>query len=184
MLLLGLAEEYPPTRGDYFDALYIPDPSASRRQQLYYEYCHAKRDTAYDAGHTGLCIGDPTARFAAEFFGVYDTFQAFTSGSLSVPILIQQAKNTEDGHDGTVMNAPMEAFCSDACESCTLTRYPDSAHNIWFETDAIRTAALQEVFDFYGTHGGAPLVPQNALPPPACSWWEFWCAWSSCDCVW
>lgn len=184
MLLLGLGEEYPPTRGRAFEHFYSPDPAVSQRQQLYRQYCNTKRNATYAAGHTGLCLGDPTANFAANFFSVYtDTFQAFTSGSLSVPILIQQAKTTEDGHDGTVMNAPQEAFCSQQ-DDCTLTRYPESAHNIWFEADAIRTAALDEVYAFYEQHGGT-LVAQNGLPPPpACSWWQFWCAVIECKCTW
>merc|ERR1712183_380138 len=133
------------------------------------EHCHVLKDAQYAAGHSGLCIGDPTARFAAEFFGTYDTFRAFkeTNGRLSVPILLQQAKTTEDGHDGTVMNAPQDDFCSASASHCTLTKWPSSAHNIWFERDSIRSAALEEVFAFYEAHA-AVLVPQNALPPPAC----------------
>merc|ERR1711933_374683 len=68
MLLLGLGEEYPPSRGRDFETFYSPDPTVSQRQQLYRQYCVAKRNATYEAGHTGLCLGDPTAAFAADFF--------------------------------------------------------------------------------------------------------------------
>lgn len=184
MVALGLGEAYPPTRGKTFDELYAFDATRPARQSLHYEAnCHAKRATSYSAGHTGLCLGDVTANFAKEFFGMYDAFAEFTRGKLSVPILLQQAKTNADGHDGKVINAPQEAFCTNTADKCTLTRYPTSSHNIWFEADSIRTPALAEVAAFYDANA-ASVVQQNSLPS-MCSWWEFWCAGDKlCDCIW
>lgn len=182
MKAVGLGEAYPPTKGKSFDELYRYDEARPDRLNLHYgANCHAKRDQSYEAGHTGLCLGDVTGNFAAEFFGMYSTFEAFSRGKLSVPILLQQAKDV-DGNDGVVVNAPQESFCSSAVDSCTLSKYPNSAHNIWFERDSVRTAALSEVYTFYDSKAAAKQA-QNSLPPMCSGWW-FWCAGEHCDCIW
>jgi alpha-beta hydrolase superfamily lysophospholipase len=182
MIAVGLGEAYPPTKGKSFEELYQYDASRSDRQNLHYgANCHAKRDQAYEAGHTGLCLGDVTGNFAAEFFGMYSTFEAFSRGKLSVPLLLQQAKDV-GGHDGLVVNAPQASFCSSAVDSCFLSKYPNSEHNIWFERDSIRTAALSEVYAFYDSKASVK-NEQNSLPP-MCRWWQFWCSSENCDCIW
>jgi len=183
MVALGLGESYPPTKGGSFHELYAFESSRPDRQNLAYANCHAQHATSYDAGHTGLCLGDVTGRFASEFFGMYDTFADFTRGSLTVPILLQQARTDEGGSDGVVVNEPQRTFCTSACVQCTLTQYPDSAHNIWFETDAVRTPALAEVYAFYNAHGASAPPAQSALPR-MCHWLEFWCAGEGCGCIW
>lgn len=183
MSLLGLGESYPPTKGKSFDELYTYDASRPVRLNLHYEKnCHRLRNMVVGDGHTGLCLGDVTGNFAKEFFGMYSTFEAFTRGRLSVPILIQQAKNDADGTDGTVVNAPQETFCSRA-DGCSVTKYPQSNHNIWFETDSIRDAALTEAYTFYDSKADVGPPAQNALPD-MCGWWKFWCSAENCDCIW
>merc|ERR1711959_821767 len=113
---------------------------------------------------------------------MYSTFEGFTRGRLSVPILIQQAKNDADGTDGTVINAPQETFCGRA-DGCKVTKYATANHNIWFETDSIRDTALAEAYAFYDSKGSANPPAQNKLPD-MCSGWKFWCAWDNCDCIW
>jgi len=183
MHALGLGTSYPPTKGGSFEEIYTYDAQKPVRLNLnFFHNCYGKRTTTYPAGHTGLCVGDVTVTFAKEFFGLYSTFEDFTRGRLSVPILIQQAKNLDDGSDGTVINKPQETFCSRA-DGCILTKYKDSDHNIWFETDSIRNAALTEVYDFYDRLGATQPPSQNNLPD-MCPWWKGWCAFEHCDCIW
>jgi lysophospholipase len=180
---LGLGESYPPTKGKSFEELYAYDATRPVRLNLHYQHnCHGNRNTEYLAGHTGLCLGDVTGNFAKEFFGMYTTFEDFTRGRLSIPILIQQAKNNDDGSDGIVINAPQETFCSRA-DGCKVTKYPNANHNIWFETDGIRNSALQEAFEFYDSKANVGPAVQNKLPD-MCSGWKWWCAWENCDCIW
>jgi len=183
MSLLGLGESYPPTKGKSFDELYQYDANRPARLNLHYEKnCHRLRNTVYAAGHTGLCLGDVTGNFALEFFGMYTAFESFTRGRLSIPILVQQAKNDADGSDGTVINAPQETFCSRA-DGCTVTKYPNAHHNIWFESKETRNTALNEAFEFYDSKANVGPAAQNALPD-MCSGWKWWCRWENCDCIW
>ena len=93
------------------------------------------------------------------------------AGKLSIPVLLKQA-----GDDGSVLLPPQAAFCDGSCSSCTLTKYDTSRHNIWWEIDSIRDAALSEVSEFFGMHTSGP-AEQNALPPkPTCPWYsQWWC---------
>lgn len=182
MLLLGLDTSYPPTKGKPFDELYVDNTVKPDRQRTQTARCQARRDTGYPTGHYGLCLGDVTARFAAEFFGMYNAFVSFQNvkAKLSTPVLLQQAKDTGDGSDGIVINTEQTKFCTDACGSCTLTSYSESEHNIWFEKDSIRTTALNEAYNFYDAHAGS-VAPQGALPPTC--YWRTWCSLFGCDCI-
>jgi len=196
MLALGLDTSYPPTKGKPFDQFYCTDATCSApnlpadrpdRQVIQYARCHAYRNVQYGPGHQGLCLGDVTARFAAEFFSMYDKFTQFylksLKGKLAIPILLQGARDKDGkGHDGIVVNGEQDNFCAHA-GACTLRRYTESEHNIWFEKDEIRTRALAEVYDFYDQHASA-VAPQKALPR-VCGWWEPWCGVVGCEsCIW
>jgi len=182
MVSLGLGEWYAPTKGKTLDEHWALTgfPTASTQSLTRWEQsrsnCLDHKDVDYPLGgpteFTGLCIGDVTGGFAAEFFGMYDRFEEFASGGgkLSIPVLLQQA-----GADTTVLAPPQNTFCDDSCDSCTLTRYETSRHNIWWEIDSIRDAALAETSAFFDSHGTGPTA-QNALPPaPPCPWYKWWC---------
>lgn len=201
MLALGFDTSYPPTKGASEAELYCSDATCTAprqpagrpdRQLIQYARCHAYRNVAYDAGHSGLCIGDLTARFASEFFGMFSAFDTYsgiqaTKNSLAIPIRIQQARSIDDegkpvGHDGLVINTEQERFCDHVGSACSLTRYPEAEHNIWFEKDTIRGLALAEAYGFYDQHA-ATVAAQKPLPQ-VCSWWQLWCGYGQCDCVW
>lgn len=178
----GLGNSYPPTLGGTLDEHWAePDMfnSASTtsytRWKMQRDLCMDNRDTLYDAGHTGLCVGSATANLAHEMVMMYKDLVEFQglAEDLSVPILFQQA-----GQDRTVQNLPMTDFCNGAFSDCTLTVYQASQHNIWWETDAIRNPALNEVFAFFDSK--TEVVPQptttTTIAPKktkTCGW--FWC---------
>jgi len=184
MLVFGLHTSYPPTKGKTFEELYnnVDDTTRTDRQRIQTARCLALQGKTYPAGHTGLCLGDVTALFASEFFGMFDAFQSFkdVKAKLSTPILLQQARDNGDGSDGIVVNTEQTSFCSHAAQMCTLKQFPQSEHNIWFEKDSIRTPALQDVYKFYDAHA-ASVVPQNSLPPTC--YWRTWCRIFGCDCI-
>lgn len=182
MLFFGLDTYYPPTKGASFAELYVDNPDRPDRQRIQIARCIAREKTTYPAGHDGLCLGDVSALFAAEFFGMYDAFVSFqnVNAKLSTPILLQQARDNGDGSDGVVINTEQTNFCNNAATSCTRTQYDQAEHNIWFETDSIRTAALNEAYAFYDSKGDS-LTPQGALPPTC--YWRTWCSIFGCDCI-
>jgi len=190
MLLLNLHTYYPPTKGKSFEELYVDTTAKPDRQRIQTARCIARRDTAYTAGHTGLCLGDVTALFAAEFFGMFDAFESFKTYAsdyqkkLSTPILIQQAKDVGDGSDGIVINTEHDTFCNTAAEKCTVIKHDRSEHNIWFETDSIRSKALNEVYSFYDANAGIK-APQTPLAPTCQgAMYRAWCrVWPWCSCI-
>ena len=102
---------------------------------------------------------------------MYGRFEAFAAGggTLSIPLLLQQA-----GADTTVQGPPQNVFCDQSCSDCTLTVYDGSRHNIWWEVDSIRDAALAEAVGFFDEHSSGP-TPQNAAPvEPECPWYGCW----------
>jgi len=113
----------------------------------------------------------------------FESFKTYVSDyqkKLSTPILIQQAKDVGDGSDGIVINTEQDTFCNTAAEKCTVIKHDQSEHNIWFEKDSIRTAALKEAYSFYDAHAGS-VAPQSELPPTC--YWRTWCSIFGCDCI-
>ena len=144
--------------GSEFEA-YYDDPNAfdtaTTDSRVRFDYsvqlCVDKRTTQYP-GHAGLCLGDVTASKALELMALYDdVLQPFDgqNGKLSVPILLQQASPTLDKH---VLAAPQATFCSSSCTACTFSTHHAAKHNIWFNKDATRNAALAEVSSFFAQH--------------------------------
>jgi len=177
----GLGASYPPTLGGTLEEHYAEgkfDTSTTTSRARYTamkELCFAQQHHAYAAGHTGLCVGSATANTALEFVNAYKDLARFQEGDadLAVPILIQQA-----ALDRTVVNAPMTSFCNKAFSDCTLTVYPTAQHNIWWESDHIRTPALKEVYRFFDGLGNiqasVPLVT-TTTPKKQCKWWQWSC---------
>jgi len=182
-VLAGFGTSYPPTLGGTLDEHWDEAKFATASTASYTRWkamqglCLEERDTLYPAGHTGLCIGSATANMAEQITKMYGDFTAFQAqaGNLQVPILMQQA-----GLDRTVVNPPMTDFCDQAFDHCTLTEYAGSQHNIWWETDAIRTPALNEVYAFYDGHAAttttaAAPTTTTTRKKKSCKWWQWWC---------
>jgi len=178
----GLGESYPPTLGGTLEEHYKEGAFATSSTTSHARYtrmkdlCFARQHHTYAAGHTGLCVGSATANTALEFVNLAKDFAAFQelATDLAVPVLVQQA-----ALDRTVVNEPMTSFCSDAFRDCTLTVYPTSQHNIWWEADAIRTPALAEVYAFFDQQDVVQPHPVTTTttqaPKKQCKWWQLSC---------
>jgi len=179
----GLGASYPPTLGGTLEEHYAEgkfDTSSTTSRARYTrmkDLCLAQQHHTYAAGHTGLCVGSATANTALEFVNAYKDLARFQAGAadLAVPILIQQA-----ALDRTVVNAPMTSFCGEAFSDCTLTVYPTSQHNIWWEADHIRTPALKEVYAFFDGRDDLRIPPPappatTEAPKKQCQWWQWSC---------
>lgn len=187
MVAFGMDESYAPTKGksfeEFFDNSAFAGSSTSslqrwaRHRDRCVRYRHAKVGSDQ---HTGLCLGGVTARFAAEFFDLFEELDAFNGGTgkIATPILIQRA-GPADGSDGLVLNAETHKFCTESLRHCTLTGYDDSKHQIWMEKDDIsQTRALPEVDRFFQQHRGTR-VAQCPLPATCGQWTYKWWPWQS-----
>jgi len=163
MWFVGLSNRYPPTKGekswDEFygeNAVFLPGTTSSqarwaRRNAMCRKYKTTRYHTGVEGGHEGVCLKDITVSKVNEFYDLTDKVSGYSGPELGVPILLQQAGNEDDPTVGTVQNPFQDAFCNAEWNDCKLTKYDGSAHNIWWERDAIRTPALSEVDEFFVT---------------------------------
>lgn len=180
MVGIGLGEEYAPTREKSFAEAYGnhnfagASTTSVERWVRQRDLCVAGSSESFgEDRHTGLCLGGLTANFAREFFKMYDKFDEFSQGKgkVSTPVKIQLAGDA-GGSDGLVLNPETTRFCNEGLKHCTSRGFTSSKHNIWWEADQIRNAALQDADVFLQSHAQARKTPQCPLPP-ACGRWDW-----------
>jgi alpha-beta hydrolase superfamily lysophospholipase len=112
--------------------------------------------------HPEIRLGGVTYRWAYETLKTTRKMRNIAA-SLELPILLLQA-----GKDNVVKDTSQNTVCSRA-QNCTLIRYPDAAHNLFYETDKTRNKVSADVMTFLdgldspgqGCSGASPvtLVP-------------------------
>ncbi|HYX34995.1 MAG TPA: alpha/beta fold hydrolase [Oligoflexus sp.] len=90
-------------------------------------------------------LGGASNHWVLEAYGATSQFsdEGFPR-KIKIPILLFQA-----GKDTWVVDRAQDFFCQDAPD-CTLIRYEDAKHEIYWETDAIRASYLQKILEFFG----------------------------------
>jgi lysophospholipase len=132
MVFFGFGEHLPPLQGD-FDENEINNVTTSvERRKFAFSVRKAERSSL---------IGPPTSQW------VYGALQATRqiqdhAQSLSTPTLLLKA-----GNDHFVKNEDLDAICSKA-KFCKSALFSEGMHELYLESDTIRTELLTKVNDF------------------------------------
>ena len=157
-------------------------PENPDRIRLTGQLCLDRRDVKYPAGHVGLCLTVPTIGwFAAAVDAAYEVF-ARLRGTLSIPILIQQAGELPGrDSDGLVLHSAHRDLCFKRASNCKITPYPGASHAMMQERDFLRDKMLKEMFEFWDRNAGSRRT-QDSLPI-TCDPKMISCIAGGCECV-
>jgi len=187
--VLGLGDKPAPTKDETFEQAYGNDAfegattSSLQRWLRQRNMCNDLKDVNFgDDEHKGICLGGLTANFAREFFRLYSGFEDFMKGvgKIATPVMIQVAGKPNES-DGRVMNAETDRFCSESLKHCEIKYFEESKHNIWWETDSIRSGALEEALEFFEENSGT--MNQQCPPPANCGSWVYDWPWNYNGCA-
>lgn len=186
MSFFGLSENYAPTKEKSFQQSYANSnfegstTSSLIRWTRHRDRCiNFENKRIGEDEHVGLCLGGVTAGMAKEFFDLNVGLENF-KGKIATPVLLQVAGDMETT-DGLVMNQETVKFQEKALLNSKVTNYRASKHQIWWESDSIRSNALGEVNEFFEKYAKEAKTERCPKPATCGSWNYSWRNWGCND---